>query len=63
MKIFKKEVKPLRLAVAIVLIPGTLISVILGMRWLEQTFGATDMIIISLALMAIASYAIRTIRK
>lgn len=63
MKIFKKEVNFLRLVVAIVLTPGVLVSTILGMRWLENTFGRIDMIIISMILMAIAAYAIRAIRK
>lgn len=63
MKIFKKEVKLLRLAVAIVLIPGTVFGTVLGMRWLENTFGRVDMIIIAMILMAIVSYAIRSIRK
>lgn len=52
-----------RITVAIVTVFVTLVVIVLGLRWIESNLGATDAVIVSLILLAVASYVIRNIRE
>jgi len=51
------------MAIAIVVTVTTFVGTVLGLQWLENYGGVADTFIISLALLAVAAYAIRTIRR
>ncbi len=51
-----------RIAIAIAVTITTFVGTVLGLQWLDRAIGTTDSFIISLVLLAVGAYVIRSIR-